>query len=92
MALRTEQGKYGSTLVLSDDTVVAIELQGRTWTVGQRVTANGRMHVANGVAGTIVHIGKSFENGRTDDVLEVSFDGAPCPYHMKPKDLEYPVS
>ena len=56
---------------------------------GQMVTSNGRIEEA-GKKGIVVRIHIPFENVRTNDILEVHFEGHFSASMMKMKDLELP--
>jgi len=57
--------------------------------LGQRVYSNGRFGPPKGTLGIVVKIGIPYEDGRTNDVIVVHFEGESSSIHMKFRDLDF---
>ncbi|HXV26704.1 MAG TPA: hypothetical protein VD862_01625 [Candidatus Paceibacterota bacterium] len=81
----------GWTLRIGDEGVItqATDAMGRSFRLGQRLTANGRFGAPRGSVGVLVQIHRPFYDGRTSDILKVLFENpVALVVNMKIKDLE----
>jgi hypothetical protein len=69
---------YGFTLTHVsgvESAITAVEFMGHVYRRGQLVSSTGRAFAPAGTLGIITKIHAPYENGKTDDILEVHFEG-----------------
>jgi len=74
-----------------NDVIIALTVKGlpcMRLQLGDRVTSNGRFVSKKGTEGSVVELKVPFENGRTNDVIIVKWEGNKIPASMKFKDLD----